>query len=81
MQQVLVPDRNLFGDATFDVFGPIIDRKNGGLLAPIREAGTFAHSVVDDGAPNSAQLVVDDLRIAPIEFGPPTIEDIIDANS
>ena len=80
IQQVLVPDRSLFGEATFDIFEPIISRENGGLIAPVREAGTVVHSLVDD-TPVSAPLVVDDVSIAPSDYSPPTIEDLVDANS
>ena len=58
-----------------------IGRENGARgLAPTREALALVHSLGDDGS-NSARLITGEVDIVSGEFGPPTIEDLIDANS
>ena len=80
MQQVLVPNRTLYEDPVFNMFEPVVDRANGGLLAPVREGGTAAAGVFDEfvSAPRDPG---NSPSPEPFNFSPLLLEDYTNAGS
>ena len=70
-EQVLVPNRSLYHEAVIDIAEPIVNRANGGLIAPAREAGAVAQTAIDDAV--ARPLVADDLTIDHEGFSPPLV--------